>query len=784
MSGPVTLEPSEQPAIESRPTASFLKTKLPGRRVNFPADDELVAGAAEPPDPWSLAATCTTEELVSAYRDHCQKLNIRPLPRVLQQLEAITDFTKRVECLNLKGERLDSKIAETLEEVLRRVRFVNVDLEQTSMDAECAVALADMIEYYESAVKLNVAFNKHISIRGWQAMARMVRKTQCLEYLDARSTLITEQTAPHLSRALRMGSRIHTLHLECTNLSGRPLFLLMSALKVNVAVKELFLADNRLGVPDAQQIGQMLKQNNTVQLLDLRNNQIQDTGLVHICEGLGEQERGIVTLVLWSNHITQLGAEYLRETLPLLNYLETLNMGHNPIGNEGVLSMKEGLLMNQSLLRLGLVDTKMTCEGAIALAEFLSINPRIVRLDLRENDIRTAGLMALQLAHKVNLSLTRLDLDKEPKKESMKDYAETQKQLLSAIQGFSKRNKERAREDRKAEQQEEVEVAQEAQEEGPAGIQSVNQSADSRQAGDHSVHQSAEVKHAGDQSANQSADRRQAGDQSVNQSARSRHEVLSPGEVVDPDAVRENSQAGTETVGPSTQENKVGQQQRLDTASDCENETNSHKENATSSSLQQQGDSESIATKEVTVAWTDSSPVSILKAKTKVPNDCSVPSSDSGKLVPSPTDTPGDTSPMRTSPDEVALSGGVELEVRNPDKLDNANCGKLMISSSQAPVSSGDAINNNFSGVSLPNGSLTDFEAALISEPRTNPRDIPTVGDANINTSELSSSPDDFEKELDQILANVTAGKGLDPLPGDGVNLESLDDIFEEELTA
>ncbi|XP_035684376.1 protein phosphatase 1 regulatory subunit 37-like [Branchiostoma floridae] len=737
MSGPVTMESSGQPEVESRP-ASFLKTKLPGRRVNFPADDALVAGSAEPPDPWSLAATCTTEELLSAYRDHCQKLGIRPLPRVLQQLEAITDFTKRVECLNLKGERLDSKIAETLEEVLRRVRFVNIDLEQTSMDAECAVALADMIEYYESAVKLNIAFNKHISIRGWQAMARVIRKTQCLEYLDARSTLITEQTAPHLSRALRMGSRIQTLHLESTNLSGRPMFLLMSALKVNVAVKELFLADNRLGVPDAQQIGQMLKLNNTVQLLDLRNNQIQDTGLVHICEGLGEQERGIVTLVLWSNHITQIGAEYLRETLPVLNFLETLNMGHNPIGNEGVLSMKEGLLMNQSLLRLGLVDTKMTCEGAIALAEFLSINPRIVRLDLRENDIKTAGLMALQLAHKVNHSLTRLDLDKEPKKESMKDYAETQKQLLSAIQGFSKRNKERAREDRKAEQQEEVEVAQEAQEEGPVVDQSANQSAESRH-----------------------------------------HEMLTLGEDINSDVVTENSQAGTETVDHGMQDNKP--QQRVDTESDGETKTNSNTEN-TSSNLQQ-GDSVSIATKEVSTAWTDSSPVSILRAKTQVPNDHLVPSIDSGNLLPSSTNTPGDTSPMRTSPDEVALPTGVEATI--PNRVDNANCETQI--SSQVPAS-GDAVNNNFSGVSLPNGSLTDFEAALISEPRkiteTNPQDIPADGDANINTSELSSSPDDFEKELDQILANVTAGKGLDPLPGDGVNLESLDDIFEEELTA
>ncbi|XP_010726770.1 protein phosphatase 1 regulatory subunit 37-like [Meleagris gallopavo] len=45
-----------------------------------------------------------------------------------------------------------------------------------------------MIEYYESATHLNISFNKHIGTRGWQAAAHMMRKTNCLQYLDARGT--------------------------------------------------------------------------------------------------------------------------------------------------------------------------------------------------------------------------------------------------------------------------------------------------------------------------------------------------------------------------------------------------------------------------------------------------------------------------------------------------------------------------------------------------------------------------------------------------------------------
>lgn len=138
---------------------------------------------------------------------------------------------------------------------------------------------------------------------------------------------------------------------------------------------------------------------------------------------------------------------------PCTQSLETLNLGHNSVGNEGVHKLKDGLISNRSVLRLGLASTKLSCEGrqgvcvpllifhvvklpciffrlsfmhsaigaagAVAVAEFIAESPRLLRLDLRENEIKTGGLMALSLALKVNTSLLRLDLDREPKKETV-----------------------------------------------------------------------------------------------------------------------------------------------------------------------------------------------------------------------------------------------------------------------------------------------------------------------------------------------------------------------------
>ncbi|XP_036603190.1 protein phosphatase 1 regulatory subunit 37 [Trichosurus vulpecula] len=452
------LEEASAPAPEQAPAgagdAAAAGLKAAAKRVTFPSDEDIVSGAVEPKDPWRHAQNVTVEEIIGAYQQACHKLNCKQIPKLVKQIQEFTDLAHRIDCLDLKGEKLDYKACEALEEIFKRLQFKVVDLEQTSLDEDGASALFDMIEYYESATHLNISFNKHIGTRGWQAAAHMMRKTNCLQYLDAHNTPLLDHSAPFVARALRISSSLTVLHLENASLSGRPLVLLATALKMNMNLRELYLADNKLnGLQDSAQLGNLLKFNCSIQILDLRNNHILDSGLAYICEGLKEQRKGLATLVLWNNQLTHTGMAFLGMTLPHTQSLETLNLGHNPIGNEGVRNLKNGLIGNRSVLRLGLASTKLTCEGAVAVAEFIAESPRLLRLDLRENDIKTGGLMALSLALKVNQSLLRLDLDREPKKEAVKSFIETQKALLAEIQNGCKRNFVLAREEEEKEQQ-------------------------------------------------------------------------------------------------------------------------------------------------------------------------------------------------------------------------------------------------------------------------------------------------------------------------------------------
>nr|XP_040016190.1 protein phosphatase 1 regulatory subunit 37 [Gasterosteus aculeatus aculeatus] len=430
------------------------KHKPSSKRVTFPSDEDIISGAVEPKDPWRHAQNVTMEEILSSYKQACQKLNCKPIPKVLKQIQELKDLTQRNECFDLKGEKLDYKACESLEEILKRVQFKVIDLEQTNLDEDGASALFDMIEYYESATHLNISFNKHIGTRGWQAAAHMMRKTSSLQYLDARNTPLLDHSAPFVARALRISGSLAVLHLENAGLSGRPLMLLATALKMNMNLRELYLADNKLnGLQDSAQLGNLLKFNYNIQILDLRNNHILDSGLAYVCDGLKEQRKGLVTLVLWNNQLTHNGMGFLAAALPCTQSLETLNLGHNSVGNEGVHKLKDGLITNRSVLRLGLASTKLSCEGAVAVAEFIAESPRLIRLDLRENEIKTGGLMALSLALKVNTSLLRLDLDREPKKETVKSFIETQRGLLAEIQNGCKRNFILAKEKEETEQQ-------------------------------------------------------------------------------------------------------------------------------------------------------------------------------------------------------------------------------------------------------------------------------------------------------------------------------------------
>ncbi|XP_047358255.1 uncharacterized protein LOC124952430 isoform X2 [Vespa velutina] len=422
--------------------------KWPPRRVSFPTNDiNLVTGYLEPPNPWRHAENVNREDLITAYKESCKRHNTEPLEKVLAQLESWDLSEEYNNEFNLKGVNLDLNNSETLEEILKRIQFNKIDLEATSLNDESSVILFDMLEYYESAKHLNISSNSDIGARGWQACSHMIKKTQCLEQLEAKDVMLNEQYMNILSRAIRLVYHLHVLKLENCGLSGRPIVILVTALKMNTGIRELYLADNGLDLYDAIQLGSLLRLNNHLQLLDISNNNIQDNGVQDLLEGLINQVhedkdgKGLSILILWNNRLTKKSSPYFSRIISLSRTLETLNIGQNMLTSEMLITVKDSLKQNRILLQLGMQSTDLTCNGIIALSDVIENNQVLQRIDLRDNSIQMTGMKALSAAMQKNRSVIQLDLDDKPRIKidgTLHQYMD----VVAEIRSYCARNKE------------------------------------------------------------------------------------------------------------------------------------------------------------------------------------------------------------------------------------------------------------------------------------------------------------------------------------------------------
>ena len=71
---------------------------------------------------------------------------------------------------------LDLASLEALEAILRRVRFQNLRINSLELNDDAAVALFDMIEYYESTNTLSISCVSGLGPRSWQACSRLIKK--------------------------------------------------------------------------------------------------------------------------------------------------------------------------------------------------------------------------------------------------------------------------------------------------------------------------------------------------------------------------------------------------------------------------------------------------------------------------------------------------------------------------------------------------------------------------------------------------------------------------------
>ncbi|XP_065901022.1 NACHT, LRR and PYD domains-containing protein 3-like isoform X2 [Dysidea avara] len=157
----------------------------------------------------------------------------------------------------------------------------------------------------------------------------------------------------------------------------------------NHVLQELILYDNNLTVVGVGHVMKIvMKSSASLRVLNIGNNPISDDGISLIVEGC--QHTNLLELRVHKCGLSVKGAWCIGELLQVNTVLQELMMGRNNFGDHGI-SIIAGALGKSRVRNLDLYECGITVAGAKELARGLSINSSITVLSVRSNIITVEG---------------------------------------------------------------------------------------------------------------------------------------------------------------------------------------------------------------------------------------------------------------------------------------------------------------------------------------------------------------------------------------------------------
>ena len=222
---------------------------------------------------------------------------------------------------------------------------------------------------------------------------------------DTLITQISNAGAVALAQALRQNSTLNGLNLSNNSISNAGAVALGQALCCNSTLEELHLSNNSISDAGAVALGQALHHNSTLMELVLSNNSISNTGVVAIAEAL--HHNSTLKYIYFSNNsISDAGVVAIAKALRHNSTLKYIYLSNNSIGDAGVVAIADALHHNSALKYIYLSNNSISDAGAIALARGLRHNSTLWRLNLSGNNgIGEEGTRKLIPALDVNRSM-------------------------------------------------------------------------------------------------------------------------------------------------------------------------------------------------------------------------------------------------------------------------------------------------------------------------------------------------------------------------------------------
>ena len=270
--------------------------------------------------------------------------------------------------INAKGiEILSEKIKE--DKLLTRL-----DLSYNDFDGEGVEQLIKSLHFNNALTHLNLSGCK-LGLKGGLSVASMLQVNHSLEELLLSSCDLNTDVLIALATVLSYNQSVRVLDIS------RPLLFskqsettihIGNMLKVNRTLRELRLSKHGLTDFDIRELCNLMADNKSLINLDLSCNKLSRDGAKSLCHLL-KYNTTIRHLDLTANRIEDAGLIAISDVIKLYNTsLETLRIGYNNIGDEGMCHLSVSLTRNNAIKRVFIWGNRLgvkTCESFSALLQ-------------------------------------------------------------------------------------------------------------------------------------------------------------------------------------------------------------------------------------------------------------------------------------------------------------------------------------------------------------------------------------------------------------------------------
>ena len=182
----------------------------------------------------------------------------------------------------------------------------------------------------------------------------------------------------------------------------------IAEITLNKSIKTLYIQGNHLQDGDYLQI---LAQNDSLEVLDISENEIQTEGAVRIFKALKSKHSCLKTLIMTNNGITKSAADEIRSALLINNTLEFLNLSHNKLQSTGMVKIMDSLTEDNKTLKVLDVECNDISDlAAVNIANTLESNTSLEQLNLSRNSLKTKGAVKILNALEINRTLKTLSM--------------------------------------------------------------------------------------------------------------------------------------------------------------------------------------------------------------------------------------------------------------------------------------------------------------------------------------------------------------------------------------